>query len=80
MLKDRVHELGQKLKVDCPDNDCVVFLNTFVMLEGVTADLNGCLLSEWGRKVLGFEQEKLERELEMMYLTNYAVRKYRLGK
>ena len=79
-MMNRIKELGQKLKVECPDNDCRVFLNIYEMLEGITADLNGCLLSEWGRKVLAAEQRKLENELEMMYLTNYAVRKYRLGK
>lgn len=79
-MMNRIKELGQKLKVECPDNDCRVFLNVYEMLEGITADLNGCLLSKWGRKVLTAEQRRLESELEMMYLTNYAVRKYRLGK
>ena len=79
-MKERIKELGQKLRVECPDNNCKVFLNIYEMLEGINGDLGGCLLSEWGRKVLEHEQGRLQRELEEMYLTNYAVRKYRNGK
>lgn len=78
-MKNKCIALAQKLRANCPDNDCKVFLNVYGMLEGVSADLKGCLLSEWSRKVLEHEQKKLEFELENMYLTNYAIRQYRRG-
>ena len=78
-MKNKCIALAKKLREDCPDNDCRVFLNIYGMYEGVSADLKGCLLSEWGRKVLEHEQKKLELELEKMYLTNYAIHQYQRG-
>ena len=79
-MRKHIKDLGMKLKIDCPDNDCRLFLNVFEMLEGVESDLTGCLLSEWGRKVLQMERRKLESELDQMFYMNYAIRNYRNGK
>lgn len=38
---------------------------------------DGCALSEWGKKVLQTERQRLEHELEGMFYTNYAIRQYR---
>ncbi len=76
-MKNEILELGKKMMVECPDNDCIVYLNVYKMYCGVNDDLNGCLLSEHGRMVLTHERDKLLLELQGMYLTNYAVRQYR---
>ena len=76
-MRNHLKELGRKLQVECPDNDCRVFLNVFEMLEGVEDDLVGCTLSEWGKKVLQMERQRLEHELEGMFYTNYAIRQFR---
>lgn len=76
-MMNEIKELAKQLKVDCPDNDCRLFLNTYNMWDGLRQDLRGCLLSEYGEMVLKGKQKHLEIELRDMYLTNYAVRKYR---
>ena len=76
-MRGHIKELGRKLKVKCPDNDCKVFLNIFEMLEGIEDDLVGSVLSEWGKKVLQMERQRLERELDKMFYTNYAIRQFR---
>ena len=76
-MRKHLKELGQKLQVECPDNDCRVFLNMFEMLEGIEDDLVGCVLSEWGKKVLQMERQRLEHKLDGMFYTNYAIRQYR---
>ena len=79
-MRGHIKELGRKLKVECPDNDCKVFLNIFEMLEGIEDDLVGSVLSEWGKKVLQMERQRLERELDKMFYTNYAIRQFRSQK
>ena len=74
---DKIKELAKQLKVDCPDNDCRLFLNTYNMWDGLRQDLRGCLLSEYGEMVLKSKQKYLEIELSDMYFTNYAVQNYR---
>jgi len=76
-MTNKINELGRKLMQKCPDNDCIIFRNLYEMFQGVNDDLSGCLLSERGRHVLEKEQRRLERELEMMYRTNYAVQMYK---
>ena len=79
-MRGHIKELGRKLKVECPDNDCKVFLNIFEMLEGIEDDLVGSVLSEWGKKVLQMERQRLERELDKMFYTTYAIRQFRSQK
>jgi len=76
-MRKHLKDLGRALQVECPDNDCRIFLNEFKMLQGIEDDLSGCLLSEWGRKVLQMERQHLEHELDRMFYTNYAIRQYR---
>lgn len=75
-MKRNILKLGKKLMVACPDNDCIIYLNTYKMYCDVTKDLNGYPLSEHGKMVLSFEKERLFLELKKMYFTNYAVRQY----
>ena len=70
------NEIGEKLRNECPDNDCRIYLNVYNMDRSVVEDLDGCLLSEHSRDILEREHRRLQRELERLALTNYAVREY----
>lgn len=70
------NEIGERLRNECPDNDCRIYLNVYNMDRGVVEDLDGCLLSKHGRYILEQEHRRLQRELEKLALTNYAVREY----
>ena len=70
------HEIGDQLRRCCPDNDCRVYLNIYNMERAVALDLEMCILSEHSRTILEAEHRHLQRELERLALTNYAVREY----
>ena len=69
--------IGKNLERECPDNDCRIYLNTFVMWKDVREALRGCLLGAHSEWVLEKEQRRLERDLEKMFLFNTAVKNYR---
>lgn len=75
----KVISLGEKLRVNCPDNDCRIYLNLFNEYMALESDLNGCLLSKPGRTILSSALERTYLDLERMYFTNYAVRCFRLN-
>ena len=70
------NEIGERLRNECPDNDCRIYLNVYNMERAVALDLEMCILSEHSRTILEAEHRRLQRELEKMALTNYAVREY----
>lgn len=76
-MRNHIKEIGKKLLLECPDNDCRIFLNEYKMLEGIEDDLVGYQHSDWGKEILHRESQRLESELDNMYYTNYAVRQYR---
>lgn len=75
----KVISLGKKLRVNCPDNDCRIFLVLFNDFMALESDLNSCILSERGRLALSNELESTYLKLEKLYFTNYAVRCFRLN-
>lgn len=70
-----VYTLGLALLEDCPNNDCHVYLNIFNMAR----ELDGALdtAQDYVYDTLRRELFKLYRELREMYITNYAVQKYK---
>lgn len=67
--------LGEKLMVNCPDNDCIIYRNTYVMWDELTEDITRAK-SKHSKRILRNAIDKLEREMYMMYIDNYAVSKY----
>lgn len=74
----KVYALGQQLGEDCPGNDCRVYLNTFHMAQELDEALD--TLEGYPAQVMERELRKLLTQLWEMYLSNYAVRKYREGR
>ena len=75
-MEGNVIDLGRKLMENCPDNDCVVYRNTFKMWREVTEDYFR-VKNEHCKRILKCEGDRLMRELERMYISNYAVNQYR---
>lgn len=71
--------IGEMLQDKCPQNDCVIYRNTYAMWDELTEDLQR-VKGTYTKTVLKFEIEKLENELYRMYITNYAVREYVQGR
>jgi hypothetical protein len=71
----RVYSLGLVLEGDCPDNDCRIYLNIFNMCRDIDEQI--AHLSGWPRELLERELGRQYRELEGMYMRNYAVKCYR---
>lgn len=69
-----VYSLGLRLKTDCPDNDCRIFLNIFKGAREIDEALGK--VEGAPRRVLLRELKKEFRELQKMYLFNHAVLKY----
>jgi hypothetical protein len=76
-MKKNLVDLGNNLKEECPENDCTIYRNTFLMWEDINETLRGCLMGEHSKHILEKESRRLERDLENMYLFNYAVKQYR---
>lgn len=54
-----VIEIGERLRNECPDNDCRIYLNIYDMDRDVVEDLDCCLLSEHSRQILEREHRRL---------------------
>lgn len=74
-MMQRVYDLGLALEADCPQDDCVIYLNIFRMCRELDEQID--LVTGRAQQLLERELRKLYSELEGMLLTNYAVRKYR---
>ena len=70
-----VYRLGMALSQECPNNDCKVYLNIFDMCRELDEQLPGT--QGWPHKVLEMELGRCYRQLETMYMLNYAIRQYR---
>lgn len=73
----QAYSLGCALSVNCPENDCRVYLNTFQMCREIDEQLDR--LEGWPRQLLEMELRRTYLKLEEMLLLNYAVREYRRG-
>ena len=71
----KIYALGMQLLKDCPENDCIIFRNTFQMVLETDEQLD--LLSGFPRRWLSRRIQREYRCLEQMLCYNEAVRKYR---
>lgn len=72
-----VYALGRILEMECPDDDCRVYLNVFRMCREL--DEQAERLSGFPRQVVERELRKEYLELERMFCFNHAVKKFRRG-
>ncbi len=72
-----LYRLGQKLEADCPENDCIVYRNTFRMAKEVDTALDQLNPGGYPALVLRRALRKLVSVLREMYLENHAVLLYR---
>lgn len=70
-----IFALGVRLLGECPENDCGIFRNVFKMAVNIDEQLGK--LTGYAREVMEVEFGRKLRELEKMYLFNYAVKEYR---
>lgn len=70
-----IYALGVRLLGECPENDCGIFRNVFKMAVNIDEQLGK--LTGYAREVMEAEFGRKLRELEKMYLFNYAVKEYR---
>lgn len=78
-LRNKIENIGKNLLIKCPENDCVIYRNTYKMYKGICQDISGCLLSERGEAVLRQEARRLYAELTTMYYMNHAIQEYKKG-
>ena len=72
-----LYQLGQKMEAECPDNDCIVYRNTFRMARELDGAIDGMDPDSYPALTLRSELRKLLADLQEMCSENYAVRKYR---
>ena len=72
-----LYQLGQKMEAECPDNDCIVYRNTFRMARELDGAIDGMDPDSYPALTLRSELRKLLADLQEMYSENYAVCKYR---
>lgn len=72
-----LYQLGQKMEAECPDNDCIVYRNTFRMARELDGAIDGMAPDSYPALTLRRELRKLLTDLQEMYSENYAVCKYR---
>lgn len=72
-----LYQLGQKMEAECPDNDCIVYRNTFRMARELDAAMDEMAPDSYPALTLRRELRKLVTDLQEMYSENYAVCKYR---
>ena len=66
--------LGMLLMENCPDDDCIIFRNTFKMCREMDNQLDGLTGQDLQKLKSRFYREY--ESLEHMYRTNFAVRRY----
>ena len=71
---EQLFRLGIMLLDNCPDDDCIIYRNTFQICRELDEQLDR--LAGQPRRELKSRLERQYRELEHMYRTNYAVKRY----
>lgn len=71
----KTYELGLALLEKCPDNDCMIYRNTFQMCRELDEQI--ALVNGRARGLLEVKLYKLQHELFKMWVENYAVQEYR---
>lgn len=72
-------ELGERLLQDCPQDDCIVYRNTYRIYKEIEADYSRLCgsISETTARAIEKQALKLHKELNEMYFSNYALQEYR---
>lgn len=73
-----IYALGLKLAEDCPMNDCHLYLNIFNMCRELDDQIDR--VKGWPRELLEMELKRKHRELEKMFMLNYAIKEYKYGR
>ena len=71
---EQLFALGMLLMENCPDDDCIIFRNTFKMCREMDNQLDGLTGQDLQKLKSRFYREY--ESLEHMYQTNFAVRRY----
>lgn len=71
---EQLFTLGMLLLDNCPDDDCIIFRNTFKMCREMDNQLDGLTGQDLQKLKSRFYREY--ESLEHMYQTNFAVRRY----
>lgn len=76
-MTSSVKTLGQyMLDNGCPENDCVIYKNTYKMYCEVKQDLTRCVVSDTSTMYLTRAEHQLLGQLTEMFYTNEAVRMF----
>lgn len=70
-----LYALGERLVCDCPENDCTIYRNTFLICRDLDAQLSR--LTGYARDVMRRDFTKRLRELDKLYMLNHAICNYR---
>ena len=76
-VTQKVYALGLALAEECPENDCMVYLNIFNMARELDKALDGA--TGYPATVLRGALHDRLRELAEMYTSNYAVQQFKEG-
>lgn len=78
-IPEEAAALGGMLEMDCPNNDCKVYRNTYRMYIELRLDYKTGeeIFSETTKRALRKEARVLGGEIEEMYFSNFAIREYR---
>lgn len=74
-LTRQIYALGLALMQECPENDCMIYRNTFAMCLDLDEQIDR--VTGLARSTLQTELYKHQNWLCQMYLSNYAVGEYR---
>ena len=70
-----LYALGERLVCDCPENDCTIYRNTFLICRDFDAQLSR--LTGYARDVMRRDFTKRLHELDKLYMLNHAICNYR---
>lgn len=73
----QIYALGVALSRKCPNNDCRVYLNTFIMCRELDEQVGKLELEGTPQTIIKRELCRMYRELDELYHLNDAVREYR---
>lgn len=71
--------LYEKMKDDCPRNDCTIYVICFEQYDTLVRDYDNFAeqMSEYGRRAISRAVSAKRREIMDMYMNNYAVQKFK---
>jgi predicted DNA-binding transcriptional regulator len=78
-IRPRAKELGEALKKECPQNDCIIYRNLYNQYSDMIGDYRNSNLnfSDATVRALIHAVNKTGYEIESMYIENYAIQLYK---